>query len=106
MNRSATTTSASGRPFAMAGEGVAELLGLPHVDALQLDAQLFASALSLTPDHGDERIRRIREDREARELRQSVLEELQPLAFQLGHDGGQASDVAAGSRETRYHSDL
>src|SRR6266852_1913477 len=87
-------------------ERVCELFGLPHVYPLQLDVQRFGGPLSLPPGHGDERIRRIREDREARELRQRLLEEFQPLAFQLRHDGGQSSDVAARSREARYYSSL
>jgi hypothetical protein len=51
-------------------------------------------------------IGRSREQRDARERRQHLLEKFQPLAREIGKNGGQSSDVAARSRQASDHTRL
>src|SRR4029434_9228401 len=87
-------------------EGGLKLVGAVRGHDLELDPQTLRRHLSLLNVLDVASIGRSREKRDARERRQHLLEDLKPLAHEIGKNGGQSDDVAARSRQACDHSRL
>jgi hypothetical protein len=72
-----------------------------------LDGNAAGSRVAAQPLNGVDRIPagRIRQHADARQARNELLQELEPLAFDLCVEGGQSGDVAARAGETAHCSD-
>ena len=89
-----------------AAERGLELFGTVGGHDLELDPQYSRRNLGLVNVLDVAGIGRSREQRDARERRQHLFEKFQPLAREIGKNGGQSGDVTARSRQACDHSRL
>ena len=80
-----------------------ELLRTVGGHDLKLDPQYSRRHLGLLNVLDVARVGRSRKQCNARKRGQHLLEKLQPLACEIGKNGGQSGDVAAWSRQARYY---
>ena len=89
-------------PFEPCAKGTLDLVGIPHVDGTQLDAERGRHGLEGAELTRSGRDGGIAKDRCARYARCDLLEKLQPLASDAIFKGSKADGVAARSRQ-RFH---